>query len=335
MTKGKTKLGKVLIIIGKILACTALLIVISAYWSATKHKSDLASYMPEGQMVEVNGHQMHVYVTGERSKPNDPAIVMISGLGTPSPTADFYPLWSELNKEYMIAVLERPGYGWSEETNASRTLDNIVYEDYLALEKAGISPPYLLVAHSLGGVEAHLFAGTYPNDVSGLLLLDCMSPELYLNYGEAPIPPLTKLAPTLRATGLLRLADKMFPNAIKNLSQENRNDFTFVNEHYRDLDRIITLNVAYGKNVREETELKLSNAVLANEVSLPPNLQTILMVPQLEESKGLPGYDEYLEIQSRWIAQSSKGRLEDCNTGHYVHQYDPELVIQELAIIQY
>lgn len=328
MTKGKRRLKRVLIVIGGIFACIGILLIITSIWNAVKHKSDMASYTPEGQMVEVNEHQMHVYVTGERSEPNEPAIVMISGLGTPSPTADFYPLWSELNQEHMVAVLERPGYGWSEETDTPRTLNNIVNEDYLALEKAGVSPPYLLVAHSMGGVEAHLFSGTYPNDVSGLLLLDCMSPELYLHYGEAPVPMLTKLAPSLRATGLLRLADMIFPNAIKDLTQSNRNDLTFVNEHYRDLDRIMTLNVAYGKNVREETELRLSNASLANEVTLPENLKTILMVPQLEESKGLTGFDDYLEIQRRWVDQSSNGRLEDCDTGHYVHQYDPELVIQ-------
>jgi pimeloyl-ACP methyl ester carboxylesterase len=42
----------------------------------------------------------------------------------------------------------------------------------LLLEKAGLKGPYVLVGHSLGGLNLQVFAGQYPDLVAGLVLLD-------------------------------------------------------------------------------------------------------------------------------------------------------------------
>jgi len=46
-------------------------------------------FTPTGKMVEVNGHQMHVYVEGN----GEETLVFMSGGGTSSPVLDFKSLY--------------------------------------------------------------------------------------------------------------------------------------------------------------------------------------------------------------------------------------------------
>jgi hypothetical protein len=46
------------------------------------------------------------------------------------------------------------------------------------LAVAGVAPPYVLVGHSLGGLFSQLYARAYPNQVSGMVLVDPPTPNL-------------------------------------------------------------------------------------------------------------------------------------------------------------
>lgn len=43
------------------------------------------------------------------------------------------------------------------------------------LNRAGEKGPYIIVAHSLGGFNARLFCAEYPNELAGILFIDCSS----------------------------------------------------------------------------------------------------------------------------------------------------------------
>jgi pimeloyl-ACP methyl ester carboxylesterase len=45
-------------------------------------------------------------------------------------------------------------------------------ELHALLSLANVPPPYVLVGHSLGGTNVRLFAGLFPEDVAGLVLVD-------------------------------------------------------------------------------------------------------------------------------------------------------------------
>jgi hypothetical protein len=70
-----------------------------------------AAYPPPGQLVAVNGHRLHVYSEGA----GEPTLVFLSGSGTTAPTLDFRGLYRRLSDEYRIVVVERAGYGWSDD----------------------------------------------------------------------------------------------------------------------------------------------------------------------------------------------------------------------------
>jgi pimeloyl-ACP methyl ester carboxylesterase len=50
-------------------------------------------------------------------------------------------------------------------------------ELHTLLQHAGISPPYILVGHSMGGYNIRLFASLYRSEVAGMVLVDSSHPE--------------------------------------------------------------------------------------------------------------------------------------------------------------
>lgn len=98
-----------------------------------KKETELRS--PLGQIVEVDGHNMSVYMEGT----GDMTIVFMSGGGTCSPILDFKSLYSLLSDQYQIAVVEKFGYGFSDVVDKSREIDSILKDTRAALKEAGLT----------------------------------------------------------------------------------------------------------------------------------------------------------------------------------------------------
>ena len=62
--------------------------------------------------------------------------------------------------------------------SAPRTGSDVVAELHRLLAAAHVPPPYVLVGHSLGGLFSLLYARTYPDQVSGMVLVDPTNPEM-------------------------------------------------------------------------------------------------------------------------------------------------------------
>ena len=106
--------------------------------------------LPLGKMVEVDGHNMSVYIEGT----GDTTLVFMSGGGTCSPILDFKSLYSLLSDKYQIAVVEKFGYGFSDVVDKNRDIDSILEDTRAALTSAGLTAPYILCPHSMSGLEA-------------------------------------------------------------------------------------------------------------------------------------------------------------------------------------
>jgi hypothetical protein len=61
--------------------------------------------------------------------------------------------------------------------DAPRDPCSIADEQRALLRAAGLSPPYLLLGHSLGGLYQYVYAKRYPEEVAGLVLLDPTHPR--------------------------------------------------------------------------------------------------------------------------------------------------------------
>lgn len=124
-----------------------------------------------GRMVDVGGHKMHIYCTGEGS----PTVVLDSGLG------DTYISWRKVQPEIAkftrVCSYDRAGMGYSDASSRPRTAKVIAGELHALLKAAAIAPRYVLVGHSMGGYDIRLYASLYRSEVAGMVLVDASHPD--------------------------------------------------------------------------------------------------------------------------------------------------------------
>ena len=131
--------------------------------------------MPIGKKVVVNGHQMNVYIKGEGSE----TIVFLSGAGIASPILDFKNLTDSLSKKYKVVIVERAGYGYSEDSNQSRDVMEVLSETRQALSQANVTGPFVILSHSMASLESLAWQEKYPDEVKALVGLDWALPASY------------------------------------------------------------------------------------------------------------------------------------------------------------
>lgn len=88
-----------------------------------------------------------------------------------------------LSQEHSVLTYSRPGYGASPMVHTPRDGKHIVAELRVLLQKLNLSPPYILVGHSIGGLYMQLFARQHPEDVAALVLIDPTHPQQFIGLG--------------------------------------------------------------------------------------------------------------------------------------------------------
>jgi pimeloyl-ACP methyl ester carboxylesterase len=191
----------------RILAGLLLLIVAAVGTSALLEWRDARRFPAPGDLVELpDGRQLHLDVRGEQH--GGPTVVLDAGWGGSSPAYAW--LHDQLDDTVTTVAYDRPGYGWSDP--ADRPVDPAATADDLhaALEARGLPGPYVLVGHSLGAHYARVFAERYPDDVTGLVLLDPSHEDQFdrmPDVGEQMerLSAMFAAAPTLARLGVFRI----------------------------------------------------------------------------------------------------------------------------------
>jgi pimeloyl-ACP methyl ester carboxylesterase len=65
-----------------------------------------------------------------------------------------------------------------------RTLQSMVADLHALLHKAGVPSPYLLVAHSYGGLIVRGYAQRHPREAAGMVLVDAFGPNIKRLFGR-------------------------------------------------------------------------------------------------------------------------------------------------------
>ena len=219
-----------------------------------------ASLTPMGQLVPVNEHQINVYVEGTGPE----TIVILSGAGIASPILDFKDLSDSLAKRYKVVIVERAGYGYSDDSNHSRDVMEVLSETRQALSQANIIEPFIILSHSMASLESLAWQEKYPDEVKALIGLDWALPSSYENLKQNQA--LLTVAYWSSKIGLLRYFPESFYIKNSTLTETERKQYKLL--AYKQLMSQAMLNES--RLVKENAKKVPSN--------INPKIPALLMV---------------------------------------------------------
>jgi pimeloyl-ACP methyl ester carboxylesterase len=138
---------------------------------ATKYSK--FKYPPRGKMIDLGGYRLHMVEQGEKWK--GPVVIIDAGIASNS--LDWSLVQPEIAKFAHVITYDRAGYGDSDRSPLLRNSENMMKELHVMLQNANIPAPYILVGHSLGGLNVRLFNHLYPQEVAGIILVDAAHEE--------------------------------------------------------------------------------------------------------------------------------------------------------------
>jgi len=138
-----------------------------------------AEYPAPGEMVSLRTHAIHLHCVGSGS----PTVVFEADLDQYG-SLSWSTLLEDVGEFTRACSYDRAGILWSEAGPLPRDGETIANELAVALEAAGERGPYLLVGHAFGGVYVRIFAGQYPEDVYGMVLVDSSHPDMFTHFAE-------------------------------------------------------------------------------------------------------------------------------------------------------
>ena len=269
-----------------------------------------ASLNPMGQMVSVNGHEMSVFVKGNGTQ----TLVFLSGAGTASPILDFKDLYDGLSKQYKIVVVERAGYGYSEDTSKSRDVSEVLSETRQALAKAQVSGPYIILSHSMASLETLLWQEKYPSEIKAIIGLDWALPESYAHLKmHFQILRMARLGSQL---GLLRYIPSRLYVPNENLSSS---------------DRRLYQRIAY-RQILSQAMLNESLSVKGNakkvDAKIDSQIPTLLLVSNGEGTSF--SKEEWRNYAARFAKDQKNIELTFYDAPHYLYHYQTKEVVAKI-----
>jgi hypothetical protein len=158
---------------------------------------------PKGRF-KVNGHKLYLTCAGS----GKPVVVLDSGLGND------HGIWGNPSGiarrlHTRVCGYDRYGTGRSDGSNKVRTVGMAASDLNALLGKAKLKAPYVLVAHSIGGLVDREFARRYPKKVAGLVLLDTAPDDWDVYTGTKTFTFWRESLNVTAASAALRARDKL------------------------------------------------------------------------------------------------------------------------------
>jgi pimeloyl-ACP methyl ester carboxylesterase len=146
--------------------CFLLLLVVGLAYELIGERRDASRHPAPGRLICVGDHKLHLLCKGSAG----PTVVIEQGAGELS--RFWWPVQNQIAEFASVCSYDRAGFAWSEPSRQRRTIEDRADELHTLLANAGEPGPYILVAHSYGGLIVRSFARKYPDKVAGLVLVD-------------------------------------------------------------------------------------------------------------------------------------------------------------------
>ena len=273
-------------------------------WLATRR--DLAATPPPGRLVDIGGHRLHIWCTGNGT----PAVILDSGLGGSSPDWGF--VQPEVARFTRVCAYDRAGMGYSDPGPSPRTARRIASELADLLAHSGIAGPVVLVGASIAGFDVRVFASDHPERAAGLVLVDAS------HEGQAhDVPRMARLVPLLSTIGVLRLFGVSFGQRIESLAPS-----------VRQFARATGFRAA-GYQVAADEIIHVRES--ASEVR---SSRRTLTIPVLVITGGRGADENWRQLQRDQASLSERGCLMIAEqSGHVVPIDQPEVIVDAIRIV--
>jgi pimeloyl-ACP methyl ester carboxylesterase len=174
-----------------------------------------------GLLVDVGGHRLHLRCAGSGS----PTVLLESGLGE---TGAYWGwILPAVSSDTRVCVYDRAGRGWSDPAPLPQDGVAVATDLHNLLDRAQVPGPFVLVGHSSGAQYVRIFAGRYPEQVAGMVLLDGQPAEAFEGLPSYPafygaFHRIFAVLPTLARLGVGRVlvqADVDLPAAARDVQR--------------------------------------------------------------------------------------------------------------------
>jgi pimeloyl-ACP methyl ester carboxylesterase len=326
--RNRMSIAGILVLAGKVVVSIAVLIVVAGLvFQSGATMLDERRYPMPGQMVEVNGHRVHLDCRGQGS----PTVLLDAGLGDSAST------WAlvqpEVAKFTRVCSYDRPGFGWSEESSGARDSRHVAAELEDLLQQAHIAGPYLLVGHSFGGYNQLVFQSLYPDQVVGMVLVDSSHPD---QENRLPGMSMEEYAAGLRWKILAA------PFGVQRLIGWCRDDYTFPNapQAWREVAPVSIALDCRSSVFRATYDELLAFRESGRQVAMVTTLHALPLIVLSHDPKVGAGFppEGAAEAEKQWNTMQEELRALSTNSKrviartsmHYVESYRAELVIQAI-----
>ena len=273
-------------------------------------EKEQASLTPVGQQVFVNGHQMNVYVEGDGPE----TIVFLSGAGIASTILDFKDVSDSLSKKYKVVIVERAGYGYSDDSNQSRDVMEVLSETRQALSQANITGPFIILSHSMASLESLAWQEKYPDEVKALVGLDWALPSSYEDLKDNQA--LLSVAYWSSKIGLLRYFPESFYIKNPTLTETERQQY-----------KILAYKQLISQAMLHESRLVKENAKKVSS-SINPKIPTLLMVSNGEGTSF--SQSEWHHYAERFSSDQSNVQVIYMDAPHELYHYQSHEIVSQI-----
>ncbi|CAM4183691.1 alpha/beta hydrolase [Erysipelothrix inopinata] len=260
-----------------------------------------------GQRIKVGEKEMQVSILGQ----GDDTLVLLPGYLTGAPTLDFKLLTDELSIDHKVVVIEPLGYGMSDDTDAPRTVENLVNEVHSALDSLDIKE-YSLVTHSIWGVYALKYIEMYPNEVNLLVGIDSSLPS----QGGADDNQ-ESMINFLAKSGIYRILSSTGDDFLNTppMDEEFKQQFKYISLH----------SIGSKATQNEGYEMK-NNFDKTMNSTYPIDLPVLYILA----SESVESDSNWIPIHEAMLENSSKSKLIVLEGSHYLHHTQSKTIASEL-----
>lgn len=281
---------------------------------------DRRRYPPPGELVDIGGgRKLHIYCQGDAP---GPTVVIEQGLGSPSIV--WHPVQAAIARFGRVCTYDRAGFLWSDPGKPGRSLDDMAADLHTLLKRSAMPAPYLLVAHSMGGLIARRFAHMYPDLAAGLVLVD--SPDEAVVFRDSIRPfyaqglRMQQIMKVFARLGWLRLLGRHVP--ILMLPDDP-------------VGYALCVRPQHAQACADEMRAMLNESVLTRQPERPGSLEDR---PLVILGHGIPFPPVAAAMEEGWSdglqrlrSLSSASELVIAQkSGHLVHVDEPELVVESV-----